>query len=878
MKLSTVKTQLVACGYRPDWLRHDYRFRDDQTVKPLVGFAQLPFDARSSCIAVLESQGDPRREVEQCRATGAPLVFVCTDNSLLWWTQGVGHAQFKESISEDRVEDFFRDRKDDFSPNAIYRAKTWGRFRSEFQLSFVDAGLMPLVEEEVGTSLERLIERNVTTTKSRLGWDAISEQQGHWLLKSVFWLVSAKILRDKDVPNFEQLDLLDVDAVFAALAGHYGTPAIPISSKTKHDALDLVAQDIARFSNLAMTTTEALAYVYENTLISKATRAELGTHSTPAYLVDYIVGHLSDWIQEIPEETRSVFEPACGHAAFLVSAMRLLTELLPENKATPGRRRQYLRKRIHGLDKDAFALELARLALTLTDLPNPDGWDLAAKDMFLTNDIETQAKSSTIVLANPPFENFSETELQHYAAKGASPTVNNKAVEMLRRTLASMQPGSLFGFVMPQSMLHGRSARDVRKSMLKDFELREISLFADNVFSFADVESTVLIGRRKEEGKASRSKVLFQRVREWEMDRFRSTYESSNPKYVPQARFVEDNEWDMRIPDLEEVWSELSEYQGVGEICEIGQGLAYHGKDLPSGTKTYSAEKFPGAVEGYYRFEPANITLTNTPTLYWMNLEKDAILHTRTGATTDVPQVLINYAPVSRGPWRLKALIDNRGRPAASRFITVRSESLSLQTLWAVFNSPIANAFAFSHLGKRDNLVSTVRQIPIPQSIDAEEIDSSVNRYFEAVDSNSAPNDLQALLAEVDAATLRQYNLPIDLEYQLLSLFDGWDRLGVPFKQSVLFPKSLGGKVRFSDFVQYEKDWRKSNRRRGKLIDKKIDETITDDERMELEGLQAYAEYFLDRETPLPMGELEEAENLLLANAANNGDKRDSRL
>lgn len=874
MKLSTVKTQLVACGYRPDWLRHDYRFRDDQTVKPLVGFAQLPFDARSSCIAVLESEGDPRREVEQCRATGAPLVFVCTDNSLLWWTQGVNEAQFKESISDDRVEEFFRDRKDDFSPNAIYRAKTWGRFRSEFQLSFVDAGLMPLVEEEVGTSLERLIERNVTTTKSRLGWDAISEQQGHWLLKSVFWLVSAKILRDKEVPNFEQLDLLDVDAVFAALAGHYGTPAIPISSKAKQDALDLVAQDIARFSNLAMTTTEALAYVYENTLISRATRAELGTHSTPAYLVDYIVGHLSDWIQEIPKEKRSVFEPACGHAAFLVSAMRLLTELLPENKATPGRRRQYLRKRIHGLDKDAFALELARLALTLTDLPNPDGWDLEAEDMFLTDDIEAQAKSSTIVLANPPFENFSETELQHYAAKGASPTVNNKAVEMLRRTLASMQPGSVFGFVMPQSMLHGRSARDVRKSILENFELREISLFADNVFSFADVESTVLIGRRKDEAKASRSKVLFQRIREWEMDRFRSSYESPNPKRVPQSRFVEDNEWDMRIPDLEEVWLTLSGNTSAEDIGDLGLGLAYHRKFLPENAETHSESKFAGAFQGFYRVEPDSIALTDTPKLYWMSLDKEVIRRPQAGTTIDIPQVVINYARVSRGPWRIKALLDEVGRPVSSNFIAIRSRKYSIESLWAIFNSSVVNAYAFSHLGKRHNILGVMRQIPMPSGSDFHQIDSSVRSYFEAAQNYAPPEIMRQLLAEVDAAVLRQYNLPIDLEYQLLSLFDGWDRLGVPFKQSVLIPKSLGGKVRFSDFVQYEKDWRKTNRRRGHLIDKKIDETIIEDERIELAGLQAYAEYYLDRETPLPKGELEKAENLLLASAAHKGDER----
>ena len=66
-------------------------------------------------------------------------------------------------------------------------------------------------------------------------------------------------------------------------------------------------------------------------------------------------------------------------AVFLVSAMRLLTELLPDDKAIPSRRGPYLRSRLHGTDIDPFALELARLSLTLTDIPNPNGWDLRLK-------------------------------------------------------------------------------------------------------------------------------------------------------------------------------------------------------------------------------------------------------------------------------------------------------------------------------------------------------------------------------------------------------------------------------------------------------------------------------------------------------------------
>src|SRR5205085_1453118 len=160
--------------------------------------------------------------------------------------------------------------------------------------------------------------------------------------------------------------------------------------------------------------TEALAYVYENTLISRETRSELSTHSTPPFLVDYVVGNLADWVKEIPVNERSVYEPACGHAAFLVSAMRLLTELLPVEKTIPSRRGPYLRSRLHGTDIDQFALELARLSLTLTDIPNPDGWDLKVQDMFLAERIADQAKRNTIVLANPPFDNFTSKEQQSY--------------------------------------------------------------------------------------------------------------------------------------------------------------------------------------------------------------------------------------------------------------------------------------------------------------------------------------------------------------------------------------------------------------------------------------------------------------------------------
>ena len=516
---NSIKGPLRECGYRPDLLKADFPF-GDLTV-PLVGFAQPPADSRSACIAVVSAPPiaqDLRFSVENYRQLGAPVVFVCFQNGLQWWKQGTTSAEYLQSIPAENVDRFFQAHKSQFSPETVYRAKTWGRYRPADQLSFVDLGLMPLVEQQVGSSLAKLVERNVSDVKGSLGWQQITEDQGHWLLKAIFWLLSGKILRDKEVDTFEGLDLQDVEEVFRRVAKHYDTDPLPIGSKKRLDALGGSARDIDRFSSLALTTTESLAYVYENALISKETRASLGTHTTPPFLVDYIVGNLTDWVHEIPVNDRRVFEPACGQAAFLVSAMRLLTEMLPPDKQVPSRRGPYLRTRLHGTDIDPFALELARLSLTLTDIPNPDGWDLTARSMFTGNHIGEQAKESTILLANPPFQNFKADE-----PRDSDVRFINKSAEMLWRTASQLPVGAVFGVVVPQTILHSDNARDLRALLARDYELKDICLFPDKVFSFSDAESAVMIGRRKPT--TPLHTVSYRRIHERDLTVFRSIHQ-----------------------------------------------------------------------------------------------------------------------------------------------------------------------------------------------------------------------------------------------------------------------------------------------------------------------------------------------------------------
>lgn len=864
LKPDALKNALRSCGYRPNLLRSDFAFGAGQTI-PLIGFAQFPTDSRSACVAVLAETSEPRNAVEACRTIGAPLIFVCCRDSLQWWKQKRDSAEWLESVSLAHLDNFFRAHQDKFSPEAIYRAKTLGRVRSEYQLDFVDIGIMPLLEEEVGTALSRLISRNVTDLKKRVGWDDVTNAQGQWLLQTVFWLVSGKILRDKQVPGFEDINLDDVEDVFLRVAMHYGAQPFKAGSKRKLEALRESARSIDRFSSLSLTTTESLAYVYENTLISKQTRSQLGTHSTPSYLIDYVLGHLADWIEEIPENDRSVFEPGCGHAGFLVAAMRLLAQLLPDEKSIPSRRGPYLRSRLHGTDIDPFALELARLSLTLTDIPNPDGWDLRVEDMFVGNRLAEQTKGNTILLANPPFANFEDDELDKYSNAGTNIVVKNKAAEMLRLTLSELAPGSVFGVVLPQTILHGAFAKDVRRFLIENFELREVSLFPDKVFPFSDAESAVIVGRRLDAGTKPRSKVRFRRIREWQMAAFQKEYAAASTRHVDQSRFEASPRNELLVPDLEELWLALGLNPVLHDFAMIRQGLIYHGEEnLPAGTMTYSEKSFPGAKQGFVRLE-GNPDLHELPKPFWMNLDRDAIRMNLIGSTTGFPQVLMNYARVSRGPWRLKALIDETGHPIASRLIFVRPKRYSLKSLWAFLNSPVANAFAFSHLGKRDNVVSVIKKIPMPRVSSLDALDSAVTDYLDAAVRNDEPAELEHRLSRIDAEVFRLYDLPVDLERLLHALFSGWSRVGVPFEQTRFLPNELEGKLHYADFVDYEADWSKTNRRRGKLIDKDIAGTLSVAERSELDGLQAYADYHLDRVAPRPTNVLKQLEDLVLA-------------
>lgn len=780
---------LRKCGYGDEQLATQFTF--DNVTVPIVAFAGKPWDSWSACIAVVDAEGDSRAAAARVHPLGAPTVFACDQSGVDWWKQGPSGPTTSRQIAWDVLGETISQFKADLRPDRIYGAKLRKADAQGAQLWFFDAGLMPAVEQHRGEALCRLIEGVTAKLRRSLGLQLNSRQAQEDLYRTVFWLLAAKILHDKNVPNFINIDLTDVEEVFDRIGKHHGeTDRFPPFGEPGRPAIDEAAIQIAKCGSLADVSSESLAFVNENALIDKAAgtklgnaadydiRKELGIHSTPSILVNHMLAQLWPLIEQIDEADRHVLEPACGHAPFLTAAMRWLRDWGTEKNFEA--RHRYLKTHLHGIEADAFAIEISKLALLLADAPHGNRWDVKVNDMFATGVLRGAAKKSMILLANPPYEPFTQEAKSHYAKVGAPVTAITKAVEMLNRTLPNLPKGAVFGVVVPQGTLHDKESAQVRKFLVEECELLEIDVFADNLFEHGDHEVAVLMGRRRIAERKPNT-LIYRRVREREMRSFKERMEFSSHQRVPQTRFLARQEATLFLPDLAEVWDYLTPFPKLDSAIHVQQGRQYWEQDQLEKKSLLSIRKKAGWTPAVLTADD-DYNVWDGPRRLWLD-PSDATFRPRGGgAKPGVSQVILNYAPVAREPWRLKPFIDEQGIGVSSRFLVFRpsANGPSLQTIWALLMSPVANAYAYCWSGKRETLVKEWRAFPIPEFPEDGEkrIAAAVDQYFATVrraeEQFMKPKNeraVQQALRAVDAEVLRSYDLPPKLERALLNLF-----------------------------------------------------------------------------------------------------------
>lgn len=781
---------LEACGFRTGLIRTRYEFADFSVPGmpirrvALAAFGCKPYDFRTACIAVVSIPGSKPiepRDVGEFRALGAPYVFVVTDgHAQCWAIRGVGLPERKAELPLTGVPAFIAQHSDTFSPTRIVAAKNPFADRAR-QLDFVDAGLVPALNHEVGEKLHDLVERVMTDAVACHEESTGKAPNFPELFRLVFRMLTGKILADKS----HSLRFSDPRGVLSAVRGYYDTAVFeqPLVSDGQTQQLVFEAiRDSIRFHNL---TPESVAHVYENTLVTKETREQYGTHSTPSYIADYIAWRLP--LEDVSLDALHVFEPAIGCAALLTSVLRRVRLLLPPDW-TPRQKHKYFIEHMSGFDIDSFAVETAHLSLTLADFPNKDGWRIGQADMWRTDALERGASAATVLLANPPFRNFSKEERACLRVDGCEPVRPNKATEMLRRCLGSLPEDALLGLVVPREVISGKKSQSLRELLLDEWHLQEVCLLPDHVFSHSDAQSGILIARKAR----SKRRVTFRHIREDERSHFAEAYGVTFEITIPRGYFLDRPKKEFVAPMLREVWEHLAATcVPLSSVAEVGQGLTYEGKNLPEGAKTISEDYFVGAVRGYHRADRCLCTLQLVEP-QWMSLDPAVVRRPLKGTKRGVPQVIMNYASAGRGRWRLEAAIDRQGVAVTSRFSVCRPRSgASLEVMAALLAGPVTNAFVYAHCDKRDHPDPVVARIPVP-ALDRLDVLAAIKEAVRAFENAARPKEpfepdvspdcMRPLLARIDALVLKLYNLPQQLRKSVVDFFSTTDRRpGVPF-------------------------------------------------------------------------------------------------
>jgi len=207
-----------------------------------------------------------------------------------------------------------------------------------------------------------------------------------------------------------------------------------------------------------------------------------------------------------------------------------------------------------------------------------------------------------------------------------------------------------------------------------------------------------------------------------------------------------------------------------------------------------------------------------------------------------------------------------------------KERRISLQSLWAVVNSPIANAFAYSQTTGRDILTGTWRQFRVPPltAEAARRIEAAANAYLAAVhvfendfslrndeDRDSEREALRALHWRMDAEVLKLYALPVELERRLLDYFAGCKRVGVPFHQERYFPPHFHEALSLADYLAITEDWEATNTRRLELIELKLQGQLGAEGKTELVRLKKLAWAKAQLVRPLPLEEARATESEL---------------
>lgn len=791
---NAVLTCIERLGYRGPLLHRDYQFTDwfENGTQPATiaaaAFGRMPADYDSACIGVFLTA--PGGSPIGYRALGAPFAVEVQDDGILPWF--VGHEAGTTRPAGNRIpaaamERFFRTIQNKWSPPEVLRAKHIGKPVGPTEIDWVDRGLIPALEREISTKLDRLLREALAAGQKAHRQSTGRAVETEALYRLVFRLVAAKVFHDRRVAGFVQLDANeDAGQVLEKVCNFYRESHNHVTDRATQDAVAAALWTKLGFQNLSV---DALALIAEDTLVDDDLRKKHGIHSTPRSIARYVVEHLP--IGSIPEADRIVVEPCSGHGVFLVAALKRLRDLLGPGW-TDQERHRYFIQRLLGFERDAFAREVNKLCLTLADFPNPNGWRLEEADVFTSHQFTAALGGARIVLCNPPFEDFKKAEKAKYGTSVGT----SKPHDVLERVIRHSHKDACFGFVLPRAFVDGQSYREVRRKLAERFGSIDLVALPDKVFRHAEVETVLLLAHSPEPH--DRTRVHFSEVLKPQLPRFLDSGAVGRTD-AKEFSTVESETTGFHVPIMQEIWEHLAHLPKLASIAEIHRGVEWIAP-FGDGSNYLSKVARPGWLRGLWNVE-RGFESFSPPEVCWLNPNPK---FTRGGAWSlpwNSPKVIANAATKSRTSWRLCAAPEFTGLVCTQSFTCLwPKQGWGVKAVSALLNSPVFSAFAASREGKRHVRVMTLNDSPIPplSPSDVVVLEGLVDDYMAALNEQPevrlelwGKGDWQQrakkILLLMDALILKGYGLPPWLERRLLDFFRS-ERRPVAFDFGDYFP------------------------------------------------------------------------------------------
>ena len=869
--LASFKDGLRSLDYDDRQIAVRYSFADIKEGRsakievPLAAFSRNPRSYRTACIGVAFATQDKQGAdlALACRSLGAPLIFEVTGSTVQPWTLGAsGAAPFGHRFGVETIERTFKRHKSDWTAEVLGRVKRAADVTADPQLELFSRGLLPSLEKFFRTELKALLEHSFAETTECYRRVHSKEPNVRSLFPFLFRFLTAKIFMDRaDARGWDNLGT--PRKIFEKAEAHSGSdllsklPATYLDRRVLAHAWESISGRL-NFQNIAVPD---LAEIYESAFITEKTRKELGVHSTPHGLADYIVQHLP-W-ETLPVENRRVFEPFSGHAMLLAAAMaRLGDDLDPD--LTPAKRHDYLRQRLTGVEKDPFAIEVSRLLLTLSDYPNHNSWDLHPADVFKWKGWDATLANCDVVLANPPYEPFKTAEKEAYGATKANPPA-----EFLRRVMRC--PPAMMGLVLPQSFLSSPFFREANRQIARRYEdVRIVEL--PRLFRYADNETIALMASgRRDEG--TRVSVHYSEVLPSGLDAFLNDFKVSNSRTKQILVPTGSKPLSLRLSPEASVFKQLAGFSLLGEVATIRKGINWiprtDGRKQGEDRQDVASDRpKDGFIQGCEKMS-GNLSQYTVRRLRFLSiLEKHQNPSTRAHLYPwNISKAACNRFRFERhSPWRLAAIADRLGLAFTDVFFGLwPSLQVSEFAISAVLNSPIGNAFCQEFDLDRQNRIETLKQLPVPalhHLAPGGVIDQQAKAVQQLFANNALLGDFQVerwreALIRLDAAVLDAYELSAEAQRKLLDQFEGHPR-PVGFEFTNYFPDHFKDAITLSDFVAIQYDWDKTNDRRCDLVDKELTSSgLSAYERKELDHLQHLADLMVRLKDPYPLAELD---------------------